>query len=81
MEIFQLQDTKPRSMPLGRQFKLSKDQSPKIKEEHDYMATVPYALAIGSLMYATVCTRPNISYEVEVVSCYVTTQVLLIRRQ
>ena len=42
---------------LGSHIKLSKEQSPKTEEERDYMSKVPYALAIGNLMYAMVCTR------------------------
>ncbi|KAM3327095.1 hypothetical protein P3S67_002221 [Capsicum chacoense] len=34
------------------------------------MALVPYASAVRSLMYAMVCTRPDIAYAVEVVSRY-----------
>ena len=34
------------------------------------MAPVPYSSAIGSLMYATVCTRPDIAHAVGVVSRY-----------
>ena len=34
------------------------------------MSKVPYALAIGSLMYAMVCTRPNIAHAVGFVSRY-----------
>ena len=34
------------------------------------MSKVPYANAIGSLMYAMVCTRPDISHDVGVVSRY-----------
>ena len=34
------------------------------------MTKVPYALAVGSLMYAMVCTRPNIGHVVGVVSRY-----------
>ena len=34
------------------------------------MSKVPYASAIGSLMYAMVCTRPDIAHEVGVVSRY-----------
>ena len=34
------------------------------------MAKVPYANAVGSLMYAMVCTRPDISQVVSVVSRY-----------
>ena len=35
-----------------------------------YMSKVPYALAVGSLMYAMVCTRPDIAHAVGVVSRY-----------
>ena len=34
------------------------------------MSKVPYALAVRSLMYATVCTRPDIAHVVGVVSKY-----------
>ena len=34
----------------------------------DYMSKVPYASAIGSLMYAMVCTRSDIAHLVGVVS-------------
>ena len=41
-------------------------------EEKDYMSCVPYANTIGYLMYAMVCTRPDISHAVGVVSKYMT---------
>ncbi|RVX18554.1 Retrovirus-related Pol polyprotein from transposon TNT 1-94 [Vitis vinifera] len=59
---------KPVSTPLGSHFKLSKEQSPKTEEEMDHMSKVPYASAISSLMYAMVCTRPDIARAVGVVS-------------
>ena len=34
------------------------------------MERVPNALVVGSLMYAMLCTRPNISYAVSVISKY-----------
>ena len=58
------------SIPLGSHFRLSKEQSPKTKEERDHMSKVPYALAIGSLMYAMVGTRPDIAHVMGVVSRY-----------
>ncbi|KAF3680927.1 hypothetical protein FXO38_02057 [Capsicum annuum] len=36
--------------------------SPKIDDDRDYMSRVPYSSAIGSLMYAMVCFRPDLSY-------------------
>ncbi len=41
---------------------------PKTQEEMDYMSEVPYALVVGSLMYAMVCTRLHIAHAVGVVS-------------
>ena len=43
---------------------------PKTQEEEDKMSKVPYASAVGSLMYSMVCTRPNIAHAVGVVSRY-----------
>ena len=34
------------------------------------MSKVPYSNAVGSLMYAMVCTRPDISHAVGTVSRY-----------
>ncbi|RVW96404.1 Retrovirus-related Pol polyprotein from transposon TNT 1-94 [Vitis vinifera] len=65
---FNMNEAKPVSTPLGGYFKLSKEQSPKTKEERDHMSKVPYASAIGSLMYAMVCTRPDIAHAVGAVS-------------
>ena len=62
------------STPLGSHFKLSKEQSPKTEKERDHMSKVPYASAIGSLMYAMVCTRLDIAHAVGVVSSILTIQ-------
>jgi len=56
------------STPLAAHFKLSSDLCPTSKEEINKMSSVPYASAVGSLMYAMVCTRPDLSYAVSVVS-------------
>ena len=44
----------------------------KKKKEADKaeMAKIPYASAVGCLMYAIMCTRPNISHEVGVVNIF-----------
>ncbi|BBH04062.1 Toll-Interleukin-Resistance domain family protein [Prunus dulcis] len=68
LQRFNMGDAKPVSTPLASHFHLSKDQSPQTEEERDLMAKVPYASAIGSLMYAMVCTRPDIGHAVGVVS-------------
>ena len=65
---FNMNEAKPVSTLLDSHFKLSKEQSPKIEEERDYMSKVPYVSAIGSLMYAMVCTRSDIAHAVGVVN-------------
>ena len=47
---------------------LSKGMSPKTPEEIEGMKEVPYSSAIGSIMYAMLCTRPDIAQAVSVVS-------------
>ncbi|XP_048490429.1 secreted RxLR effector protein 161-like [Beta vulgaris subsp. vulgaris] len=46
--------------------------SPQSDEEKEYMSKVPYAGAVGSLMYAMVCTRPDLAHVVSVVSRFMT---------
>ena len=65
---FNMNEAKPMSTPLGSHFKLNQEQTPKIEEERDHMSKVPYTSAIGSLMYAMVCTRPDIAHAMGVVS-------------
>ena len=56
------------SSPLGSHLKLSSKQNPSSEKEKEEMRKVPYASAVGSLMYAMVCMRPDITHVVEVVS-------------
>ncbi|VFQ67784.1 unnamed protein product [Cuscuta campestris] len=49
---------------------LSKTQGAFTPEEVERMRNVPYASAIGSIMYAMVCTRPNVSFALSVTSRY-----------
>ena len=65
---FAMQDSKKGGQPSRSGITLSKKDSPKSYEEREYMKKVPYASAVGSLMYAMLCTRPDISYAVGIVS-------------
>ena len=44
--------------------------SPTTVEKYEYMTRVPYASAVGSLMYAMVCTMANLSQAVSMISRY-----------
>nr|AAP46197.1 putative gag-pol polyprotein [Oryza sativa Japonica Group] len=48
--------------PIVKGDKFGLFQSPKNKLESDQMKMVPYASAVGSLMYAEVCTRPDLAF-------------------
>ena len=65
-----MQNAKPVSTPLASHFKLTKEMCPKTREEIEYMSRVPYSSAVGSLMYAMVCTRPDIAHAVGVMIKY-----------
>jgi hypothetical protein len=65
-----MQKCKPVKVPIPVGVKLSADQCPKTHEEEEDMSHVPYASAIGSLMYAMVCTRLDIAHAVGVLSKY-----------
>ena len=63
-----MQDSKPVKVPIPVGVRLSAEQCPKTQEEEEDMSRVPYASAVGSLMYAMVCTRPDIAHAVGVLS-------------
>ena len=59
------------SSPLASLIKLSSSQCPTSKEGKEEMKTVPYAAAVGSLMYVMVCTRSDIAHAVGVISQFI----------
>ena len=65
---FNFQDLKPVSNPMEPSTKLHSGQSPSTGAEFAAMRHIPYREAIGSLMYASLGTRPDISYAVTTVS-------------
>ena len=67
---FNMHDSKPVSIPLAAHFILSALMSPTTDFDIDAMSKIPYSSAVGSIMYAMVCTRPDIAHAVSVVSRY-----------
>ena len=65
---FCMHESKSVQTPLANHFKLSAVQCPQTDAEQDEMASLPYSGAVGSLMYAMILTRPDISHAVSVVS-------------
>ena len=65
---FGMQNSKKGNLPFRHGIHLSKEQSPKTPQQVEEIRHIPYASAVGSLMYAILCTRPDICYAVGVVS-------------
>jgi hypothetical protein len=61
---FNFEDLKPVSTPMEPHIKLSSTQSPSSTHEFAAMRNIPYREAIGSLMYASLGTRPDITFAV-----------------
>ena len=70
VERFGMENSKKGNQPSVLGFHISLEDCPKTDEERKRMSTVPYASAVGSLMYAMLCTRPDICYAVGIVSRY-----------
>ncbi|KAK9016284.1 hypothetical protein V6N11_078786 [Hibiscus sabdariffa] len=49
---------------------LSKEMCPSSPQERERMSQIPYASAIGSITYAMICTRPDLSYALSMTSRY-----------
>ena len=68
LEKFKMANAGAVETPIDKACKLSIMQCPQTGNETKRMAFIPYASAIGSLMYAMLCTCPNIFYVVGLVS-------------
>ncbi|CAI7776326.1 unnamed protein product [Closterium sp. NIES-53] len=66
LERFGMSTSKPISTPLAFRHRLSPPTTP-ITSHH------PYAELVGTLMYAMVCTRPDLAYPVSVLAQFVGT--------
>ena len=67
---FAMQNSKKGFLPISHGVSLSKALCPSTKEERERMDKIPYASAIGSIMYAMICTRPDVSYALSMTSRY-----------
>ncbi len=63
LKRFRMEDCKAIEVPLDPKTKLKKNVN-----KDDAMVKVPYQQAVGSLMYAMLCTRSDLAYPISVVS-------------
>lgn len=55
---------------MGKRDRLNKSRCPRNELEKQGMTTKPYASLVGSLMYAQVCTRPDLAFAISVLGRY-----------
>ena len=67
---FSMENSKRGLVSFRHGIHLSKKMCSSTPEKIECMSKIPYALAIGSLMYAMLCTWPNIVHAVSVMSRY-----------
>ena len=70
LNTFGTKDCSLEDMLVAKEDKFSLTQCPKNNLEIEEMQKIPYALAVGSLMYAQVCMRPDIAFIVGMLGRY-----------
>ena len=68
LKRFKMEDSKRGLLPSHKGDRLSKAQCPATAIEREEMAGIPYASAIGSIMYAMLSTRPDVALALSLVS-------------
>jgi hypothetical protein len=67
---FGMQDSKNGFLAMLHDITLSEKQCPSKPNKQERMRAISYALAIGSIMYAMLCTRLDVSYALSATSRY-----------
>ena len=70
LKRFNMDQSKKGFLPVLQGVKLSSAQCPITAEDREKMSVVPYASAIGSIIYAMLCTRPDVNLAVSLVGRY-----------
>ena len=64
LKKFNMDQSKKGFLPVLQGVRLSSTQCPTTAEDKEEMSVIPYASAIGSIMYAMLCTRPDVNLAV-----------------
>lgn len=64
LALYNHADCKPVSTPMLPGLRLSTSMAPQSDEDKEYMRKVPYANAVGKLLYLATATRPDIAFAV-----------------
>ena len=70
LKRFNMSEAKKGFLPLPHGIRLSETQSPSTSDERSRMSRILYAAAIGSIMYAMICTWPDVAFLISLTSRY-----------
>ncbi|KAK8670697.1 hypothetical protein V6N13_037315 [Hibiscus sabdariffa] len=70
LKRFNMEASKKGFLPMTHGISLSKEMCPSTSQERERMSQIPYVSAIGSVMYAMICTRPDLSHALSMTSRY-----------
>ncbi|KAL4340770.1 hypothetical protein GQ457_08G033640 [Hibiscus cannabinus] len=70
LKRFSMEESKKGFLPMRHGISLSKEMCPSTPQEGERMSQIPYDTAIGSIMYAMICTRSDLSYALSMTSRY-----------
>ncbi|GKG40091.1 hypothetical protein Tco_0466868, partial [Tanacetum coccineum] len=62
LKRYRMDNSKRGYIPMQERLDLNKKQGASTPEEVKHMQNLPYALAVGSIMYAVRCTRPDVAF-------------------
>ncbi|GKC34352.1 retrotransposon protein, putative, ty1-copia subclass [Tanacetum coccineum] len=68
LKIYRMDNSKRGHIPMQERLDLNKTQGASTPEEVKRMQNVPYASAVGSIMYAVRCTRPDVAFAQNITS-------------
>ncbi|GJS48647.1 retrotransposon protein, putative, ty1-copia subclass [Tanacetum coccineum] len=68
LKRFHIENSKRESIPMQEKLRLSKSQGASTPAELKRMQNVPYASAVGFIMYAVRCTRPDVVFAQNITS-------------
>ncbi|GKA55478.1 hypothetical protein Tco_0754427 [Tanacetum coccineum] len=63
-----MENSKRGTIPMQEKLKFSKSQGASTPSEIRRMQNIPYASAVGSIMYAVSCTRPDVAFAQNITS-------------
>ncbi|GKD30380.1 retrotransposon protein, putative, ty1-copia subclass, partial [Tanacetum coccineum] len=68
LKRYYMENSKHGTIPMQEKLKLSKSDGATTPTEKRRMSNIPYALAVGSIMYAVRCTRPDVAFAQNITS-------------